>query len=108
MGQEQTLQPCGHPMSAIASSDEGTSYCCDCEANGGTPHPHVPAEANISGECDCETVALVVTERDALKAALREARDFVVAVDYANPPWFEPTRQKMVQSIDTLLGETPK
>lgn len=25
------LQPCGHPKSAVVSSDEGTSYCGECE-----------------------------------------------------------------------------
>jgi hypothetical protein len=29
----EELQPhCGHPMSAVVSSDEGTSYCAMCEA----------------------------------------------------------------------------
>jgi len=26
------LMPCGHPKSAVTSSDEGTSYCGACEA----------------------------------------------------------------------------
>jgi hypothetical protein len=30
-GAEAGLQPCGHPLSAIRSSDEGTHYCAECE-----------------------------------------------------------------------------
>ena len=28
------LQSCGHPVSSIVSSDEGTNYCRECEDNG--------------------------------------------------------------------------
>ena len=28
----ELAQPCGHPASAVASSDEGTAYCAMCEA----------------------------------------------------------------------------
>ena len=27
---EQQIQPCGHPLSAIVGSDEGTNYCGEC------------------------------------------------------------------------------
>lgn len=29
-GVNDTVQPCGHPVAAFVSSDEGTSYCRDC------------------------------------------------------------------------------
>lgn len=28
---ENKLMPCGHPQSAVVSSDEGTNYCGECE-----------------------------------------------------------------------------
>jgi len=31
---EHDLQVCGHPVAAIYSSDEGTSYCRTCEPGG--------------------------------------------------------------------------
>jgi len=29
------IQPCGHPMSAIVGTDEGTNYCAMCEKGDG-------------------------------------------------------------------------
>lgn len=27
----RSLQPCGHPTTSVVSSDDGTSFCADCE-----------------------------------------------------------------------------
>lgn len=97
---------CEHCRS-ISNLPESPLQTCDCQAHGGIPHPDSPDESNNAPNLMARIDELEA-ERDGLRAALRVARDFVIAIDHASVNRFEPRRVEMVQSIDTILGETPK
>lgn len=61
MSDRKSMQPCGHPVSVVVSSDEGTAYCGMCAQEptcgiAGCVGNHHPQDHNA------------IIERDALRA----------------------------------------
>ena len=84
----ELAQPCGHPASAVASSDEGTAYCAMCEAEqptcgiAGCVGKHHPQDHNaiFDTSTDDQSRSLfhslqdALRERNALRAELEHVR----------------------------------
>lgn len=54
--QSDSTQPCGHPVSAVVSSDEGTAYCGECELDADTEKGHVDAHAAMAPDPVADTL----------------------------------------------------
>ena len=91
-GSEVALQPCGHPVSAVVSSDEGTAYCAMCTQEptcgiAGCVGKHYPQDHNaiIDTSTDDQSRSLfhslqeAIRERDALRAEVERMHPVVEA-----------------------------
>lgn len=87
MTNPESMQPCGHPVSAVVSSDEGTAYCGMCAQEptcgiAGCVGKHYPQDHNaiFDTSTDDQSRSLfhslqdVIRERDALRAELEHVR----------------------------------